>query len=129
MSGINDPTLITHSGTLGMSPPKGEPIAKPPMVDSDRVCDPRHLMNAIGTSMADLQEGDFVKAGGWSKPRLVERIETCQDGRVVFLAEHDPDRVNAHGIRRVDPDEWMRRDGWVRYPNLGALWRAAHGDS
>jgi len=94
----------------------------------ETVCDPRCLLNAEHVHRPELvEEGDFIRAEGWTFPRRVEHVERTGNGAVLCLAEHDNSRTNAYGIRRVDRDGWVQRGSWLRYPNLRLLWEAAHG--
>lgn len=124
---INDPRLVCPTGDPDAPLPKGEPIAAPKAPEPVRACDPRKLLDVEPVERDDVEAGDFIRAGHWTKPRLVEYADVNGSGKVLFLAEHDTGRVDREGIRIVDKEEWERRDGWVRYPNLRRLWDAAHG--
>jgi len=126
---LNNPHLVTPTGDFNARPPKGEPIAAPKAPEPERACDPRKLLEVEPVERDDVEAGDFIRAGGWSKPRLVEHTDVNGSGKVLFLAEHDTSRVDKPGIRIVDKTEWERRSGWVRYPNLRRIWDAAHGGS
>lgn len=126
---MNDPHLVTPTGDFTAQPPKGEPIASAPVPEPVRLCDPRKLLDAEPVERNDIEAGDFIRAGSWTKPRRVEHVDIQGDGLVLFLAEHDTGRIDFNGVRRVCAVEWERREGWVRYPNLRRLWDAAHGDS
>lgn len=126
---MNDPHMVTPTGDFTEQPPKGEPIAKAPQAAPEPLCDPRTLLNVEPVERADVQAGDFIRAGSWTQPRHVEHVDVNSDGNILFLAEHDTARIDKNGLRIVDEEEWRRRDGWVRYPNLRRLWDAAHCDS
>jgi hypothetical protein len=127
---LNNPHLVTPTGDFNAKPPKGEPVAAPVAPEPERACDPRKLRDGEPCGgRHSVQAGDFIRAGNWSKPRLVEHVDVQGDGPVLFLAEHDTGRVDKPGIRIVDKTEWERRSGWVRYPNLRRIWDAAHGGS
>jgi len=88
--------------------------------------DPRRLLESTPiASFDDVQDGDFIGKESWQRPRRVELVEQRVQGHVVFLAEPDPARVEVNGCRVVDQDTWDTCQ-WVRYPNLRALWDAAH---
>lgn len=124
---INDPHLITITKNPNAQLPKGEPVANPELPELVQVCDPRVLLCVEPVDFESVVAGDFIRAGQWTKPRLVEHVDAQHDGPVLHLAEHDTTRTNDHGIRRVDCTEWLSRSGWVRFPHLTALWSAAHG--
>jgi len=124
-----EPTLITASGEPGATPPAGEPVAAP-QTAQETLCDPRAvLVTEPVESAQDVSEGDWLAAGGWSRPRRVECVDATGDGAVLHMADPDESRTNDHGIRRLDPSGWVARAPWRRYPNLRRLWDAAHGDS
>ena len=89
--------------------------------------DPRKLFETenIG-SIEDVEVGDFITCS-WTRPRRVVMADVRQGGRTIWLAEPDTSRVDNHGNRMVDANEWARRGSWTRFPNLRALWDAAHG--
>ena len=126
----NEPTLITSAENADASLPTGEPVAKATQAAPETVCDPRLLMVAEPVESAqDVTEGDWLAASGWTRPRRVECVDTCEDGAVLHMADPDESRTNDHGIRRLDPDGWAARGSWRRYPNLRRVWDAAHGGS
>lgn len=126
---LNDPHMVTPTGDFTKQPPKGEPIAKAPQAAPVTICDPRTILDVEPVERSDVESGDFIRAGSWTKPRRVEHVDVNSGGNVLFLAEHDTGRIDKNGLRIVDDIEWVRRDGWVRYPNLRRLWDAAHSGS
>lgn len=111
----------------GLSGDKGEPLPKQPAPKAEAGRDPRTLFERESiASIDDVRVGDFITCS-WSRPRRVELIDAQQSGRVLVLAEPDPDRQDGHRNRVVDADEWERRGAWSRFPGLRAVWDAAEG--
>lgn len=88
----------------------------------------RDLFNTEPVKLEDMQEGDFIRCGGWSRPRLVVHADENAQGNVVFLADPDDRFDSVH--RRLDRDEYDQRGGdgsWLRLPNLRKLWEENQG--
>ena len=124
---MNDHLLITKVGNPDVRLPTGEPVAKVSQTAPETICDPRHLLvvELVGSAL-DVTEGDWVAASGWTRPRRVEFVDTCEAGAVLHIADPDEGRTNDYGVRRLDPEGWQRRAPWRRYPNLRCIWDAAH---
>lgn len=71
--------------------------------------------------------GMFIRASGWSRPRLVLAVDGDQTGSVVALHEPDSARADERGIRRMTSAEFNGRT-WTHYPELSRLWAKAHGE-
>lgn len=127
--GPDIPNVIDPQGILDPKPPRsGTPVAKAPQRPQETVCDPRCLLSPLGlSSPEDVQEGDWIAASGWTRPRRVEFIDQQADGPVICVADPDPFRTNPSGVRRIDRNGWVMRGSWRQFPNLRLLWDAAHG--
>lgn len=122
---LTNPHLVTYTGDLSAQP-QSEPLTAGPQVPT-LVCDPRDFLLSEFVHRAELvQEGDWIAAEGWSRPRLVVTKDSCSTGHILCLADPDDSRTNSHRVRRIDAEGWRARGKWRRYPNLAKVWAAAH---
>ena len=87
--------------------------------------DPREVMATEAIAIEDfetLEEGDFIKCDGWSRPRVIVKEEMNGQGKYFFLADPDPRFVEKP--RKVDGAQFQQKGSWVKYPKLSMLWKA-----
>lgn len=118
---MNEHALVTEVKNPKAETPKSEPLVAP-KDDKGPLCDPRAIFISEPIEREDVTVGDWVSARSWTRPRRVMAME--ED--VMFLADPDNSRTNDHGIRRLDSAGWEKRGAWRCFPNLRAIWEAAH---
>jgi len=122
---MNEHVMITEVENQNAESPKSEPLASPKK-EEELLCDPREVLDWLGDTETiereEVKVGDWIAAQNWRRFRRVMFIE----GETLFLAEPRGGRPVDKGIRRLDPEGWEKRGQWRCYPNLRAIWEAAH---